>query len=69
MVQKNKVKKGDAPENVEELFQTVNINADYSFYNFDKQKKLVNFLKMVSAQNIANLIIFCTTNITIISNF
>ena len=39
---KNKVKKGDAPENVEELFQTVNINADYSFYNFDKQKKLVN---------------------------
>ena len=39
---KNKVKKGNAPENVEELFQTVNVNADYSFYNFDKQKKLVN---------------------------
>jgi hypothetical protein len=39
---KNKVKKGDAPENVEELFQTINVNADYSFYNFDKQKKLVN---------------------------
>jgi hypothetical protein len=39
---KNKVKQGVAPENVEELFQTINVNADYSFYNFDKQKKLVN---------------------------
>lgn len=39
---KKKVKKGEAPKNVEELFQTVNVNADYSFYNFDKQKKLVN---------------------------
>jgi hypothetical protein len=39
---KNKVKIGDAPENIEELFRSANVNADYSFYNFDKQKKLVN---------------------------
>lgn len=39
---KTKIKRKEVPEHIEELFQSTNVNADYAFYNFDKQKKIVN---------------------------
>lgn len=36
-----KLKKDKVPENIQDLFSSHNINADYTFHNFDKQKKLV----------------------------
>lgn len=39
---KIKIKRKEVPAHIEELFQSKNVNADYAFYNFDKQKKIVN---------------------------
>jgi hypothetical protein len=39
---KDTIKIGNAPQHISDLFKSRNINADYTFYNFDKQKKLVN---------------------------
>jgi hypothetical protein len=39
---KEKVKKSEAPKYIDDLFKSKNVNADYTFYNFNKQKKLVN---------------------------
>lgn len=39
---KNTIKAGNAPKHITHIFKNSNVNADYTFYNFDKQKKLVN---------------------------
>ena len=39
---KDTIKTGNAPKHINDLFKSRNVNADYTFYNFDKQKKLVN---------------------------
>lgn len=39
---KEKVKRLEVPKYIDDLFKSKNVNADYTFYNFNKQKKIVN---------------------------